>query len=43
MPVAYIIVIIHCSLLLCRSCSDIWFYDWVPASGPSQTMPFKRA
>ena len=21
----------------------MWFYDWVPASGPSQTMPFRRA
>ena len=43
MPGAYIILIIHYLLLLSSFCPDIWFYDWVPASGPSQTMPFRRA
>lgn len=43
MPGAYIILIIHYLLLLSSFCPDIWFYDWVPTSGPSQTMPFRRA
>ena len=40
---AYIILIIHYLLLLSSFCPGTWFYDWVPASGPSQTMPFRRA
>ena len=43
MPGSYIILIIRSLLQLSTSRPGIWFYDWVPASGPSQTMPFRRA